>query len=220
MRAAIRERSPGVFQLDDRRLATRNLAPGRAVYGEPLLHIGGNEFRAWNPARSKLAAMIAKGVRTFPFHEKTRVLYLGAAHGTTASHVSDVCSSGVVYCVEFSPRSFRDLLAVCQHRPNMIPILADAGRPDKYAFLVDGVDTIYMDVAQRNQAEILLRNVRAFRPEHAILMIKARSVDVARNPKEVYTEVSAQLGKEVRVLELVDLAPFEEDHAACVVGRP
>ncbi|HLF23406.1 MAG TPA: fibrillarin-like rRNA/tRNA 2'-O-methyltransferase, partial [Burkholderiales bacterium] len=191
---------PNLVELDDRRVATVNLTPGRAIHREPLLWIDGREIRVMDPRRSKLAAMFVKGARTIPFGPKYHVLYLGAANGTTASHVSDLVPQGRVYCVEFSARSFRDLLNVCEPRANMIPIMGDAGRPDRYAAMVERVDTLYMDVSQRNQAEIFLKNVRQFRPRHGILMVKSRSIDVAREPKEVYAEVRAALEAEVRVV--------------------
>jgi len=41
----------------------------------------------------------------------SKVLYLGAASGTTVSHVSDIVGKdGIVYAVEFSHRSGRDLV--------------------------------------------------------------------------------------------------------------
>ena len=43
----------------------------------------------------------------------SKVLYLGAASGTTVSHVADlVGEEGLVYAVEFSHRSGRDLINV------------------------------------------------------------------------------------------------------------
>src|SRR5215472_16329221 len=91
-------------------LATRSIVPGETVYGEAIVKAGGDEYRIWDPFRSKLAAAVLKGLSKIPFHEKSRVLYLGAASGTTVSHVSDiVCSKGMVCCVEFAERSFRDL---------------------------------------------------------------------------------------------------------------
>ena len=122
---------PGVHRRDGR-LYTANAVPGTAVYGEALVRSEGVEYRAWDPYRSKLAALLLSGCRTLPLTERSKVLYLGAASGTTASHVSDIVSEGVVYCVEVSQRSFRDLVGVCESRRNMIPVLADAGSPAAY----------------------------------------------------------------------------------------
>ena len=44
----------------------------------------------WNPFRSKLAAAILGGVDKIHMKPGSKVLYLGAASGTTVSHVSDI----------------------------------------------------------------------------------------------------------------------------------
>jgi rRNA 2'-O-methyltransferase fibrillarin len=52
------------------------------------------------------------------------VLYLGAASGTSVSHVADIVGpEGTVYAVEFSHRSGRDLINMATHRTNVIPIV-------------------------------------------------------------------------------------------------
>jgi len=48
------------------------------------------EYRAWNPFRSKLAAAIMGGIGNIYIKPGSKVLYLGAASGTTVSHVSDI----------------------------------------------------------------------------------------------------------------------------------
>ncbi len=151
----------GVYQIKDK-LATLNMTPGRNVYGERLVQKDGNELRLWNPKRSKLAAAILNGLKTFPIKQDSHVLYLGAASGTTASHISDIATSGMVYCVEFSQRSFRDLIENTKERKNMIPILADARVPQSYSNLLESCDVIYQDVAQVNQAQILIDNARMY----------------------------------------------------------
>src|SRR5439155_1159038 len=171
--------APNVVALDDERIATRSLAPGQRVYDEDLLTIDGAEFRSWNPMKSKLGSYIVKGGRNFPFTEKSHVLYLGAANGTTPSHVSDIVSDGLLVAVEFSPRSFRDLLRVAGPRPNVVPILADAWRPELYERYLGKVDLVFQDIAQRQQAQIFAKNVNRFRPPWGILAVKARSVNVA-----------------------------------------
>lgn len=211
---------PGVFT-DGDRLYTLNSAPGHAVYGERLVSWEGNEYREWSVTRSKLAAFLRNGGTRFPFGEDSRVLYLGAASGTTASHVADVARRGTVFCVEFSPRSFRDLVEVCETRPNMVPLLADATRPSEYAFAVDRVTVVYQDVAQKGQGLILARNMREFSAPAGMLAVKSRSEDVTRHPREVYEMVRRQLRDEgLKVVESVPLDPMEKDHAMMVVERP
>ena len=162
-----------------KKLATKNLAPGcKAYVDEWVIEEGGTEYRVWDPYRSKLAAAILKGLKEIPIKNAAKVLYLGAASGTTASFVSDVVGAGGrVYCVEISSRPFRDLLLLCGKRPNMLPILADAREPSSYASLVSEVDVIYQDVAQPDQVDIFLKNVKMFLIEggRALLAIKAVS---------------------------------------------
>jgi fibrillarin-like pre-rRNA processing protein len=149
-----------------------------------------------------------------------RVLYLGAANGTTVSHVSDYVE--VVYAVEFAPRPMQDLLEVCRRRRNIIPLMADAARPEQYAPLVESVDLLYQDVAQPDQAAILLRNYVFLKPGGAlILMLKTRSVDVRKDPIDVFCDTIDILTLSgLIVKESKWLAPFHADHAAIVCIKP
>jgi len=205
----------GVYLLEDR-LATKSLAPGRRVYGERLESHGGVEYRLWSPGRSKLAAAILKGLSELPIKPGARVLYLGAASGTTPSHVSDIIGEGgTVFCVERSPVSMLKLLRVCETRVNMVPILADAFHCESYAPLLEKVDVIYQDIAQKAQAEILLRNSKLYLREkgHLMMAVKARAISSAKDPRAVIAEEISKLRPWCRVLEVLDLEPFERDHA-------
>lgn len=226
MRVIGHERFPGVYwvELEDktRKLATINLVPGVQVYGERLLEIEGVEYRVWDPYRSKLAAVILRGIKELPISAGTRVLYLGAASGTTASHVSDLVGpDGVVYCVEISSRPMRDLLFMCDRRTNVIPILADAAQPESYRTLIGEVDVIYQDVAQPEQTEILLANVRLFLPEdgHAVLALKARSIDVTKEPREIFREEMEKLEEKLEIIDAKLLDPYEKDHAMLLLRK-
>lgn len=185
------------------------------VYNERML--GG--ARVWEPYRSKLAALyhIGKGVELEP---SLRVLYLGAANGTTVSHVADYTE--VVYAVEFAPRPMQDLIEVARRRRNVIPIMADATRPEIYAPLIEPVDLVYQDVAQPDQASIAIRNGIFLRPGgHLILMLKTRSVDVRKDPSTVFGETITALNEAGFIVqEHVWLAPYHQDHAAIVCVKP
>ena len=54
--------SEGIFEVvkDKKQLATKNLDPGKVVYGEKLIPVEGVEYRTWDPRRSKLGAMVLK----------------------------------------------------------------------------------------------------------------------------------------------------------------
>lgn len=214
---------PAIYQatLEDgtQRLATKNLAPGKNVYGERLVRYEGVEYRLWDAFRSKLAASILKGLRNIPIKPNHRVLYLGAASGTTPSHVSDIVGDkGYVYCVEFASRSLRELVDnVCTFRPNMLPVLEDARFPEKYAMFINGkVDDVYCDIAQPEQAKILAANADMFLKDSGWIMlaVKAQSIDVTKEPSEVYRAEMKILEKSgFRIEELVHLEPYDKAHA-------
>lgn len=212
--------SPGVYT-DGAWLYTRNLVPGNAVYGEGLVRDGGIEYRKWDATRSKLAAYLKRGGRSWPFRATSSILYLGAGSGTTVSHLSDICPQGSIVAIEISPRVFRDLVSVAETRPNLIPILADATQPQSYRNHVGPVDIVYQDVAQRDQESIFLRNLEFLRPDGiGFLFVKARSVDVAARPADVYSRAREFLTtRGYDVIDLRELNPFEVDHAVLVVRR-
>jgi len=184
------------------------------VYSERML----GTARVWDPFRSKLAALYHKGTGV-EITAETRVLYLGAANGTTVSHVADYAD--VVYAVEFAPRPMQDLLEVARRRKNIVPIMADAIRPEQYAPLVEMVDLVYQDVAQPDQATIAIRNSAFLRVGgQIILMLKTRSVDVRKEPDVVFQEtVDALTSAGFVVQESLWLAPYHQDHAAIVCTR-
>ncbi|UCD13288.1 MAG: fibrillarin-like rRNA/tRNA 2'-O-methyltransferase [Thermoplasmatales archaeon] len=210
----------GVFT-EKNRLFTENLESCRGikVYNEILITSKKREFRSWNPYRSKLAAAILKRFRLV-IKPDSHILYLGAATGTTVSHVSDIVKHGVVYAVESSPVAVHELIKVSEKRSNIIPILGDANRPDRYSSLIPPVDLIYQDISQRNQADIFIKNVIRYlkKNSNGILMVKARSIDVSLKPKQAYKLVCSQLeDHRLKVIKTIDLTPYEKDHAAIFI---
>jgi fibrillarin-like pre-rRNA processing protein len=202
-----------------KRLATRNLVPGRNVYGERLIRFEGLEYRVWDAFRSKLAAAILKGIKTIPIKPDHKVLYLGAASGTTASHASDIVGEkGFVYCIEFASRSIRELVDnVCAFRPNMSPILEDARMPERYSMYITGkVDDIYCDIAQPEQAKVLADNADIFLKKSGwtMLAVKSQSIDVTKQPKEVYrSEIKVLENRGFNIEQVVNLEPYDKAHA-------
>jgi len=211
------------FEDGTEKLATKNLTPGKNVYGERLVSWLDMEYRVWDPFRSKLAAAILKGLKTVPIQPSHRVLYLGAASGTTASHISDIVGvDGHVYCVEFSARSIRELVNnVCVFRPNMAPLLEDARMPQRYAMYVSTVDDIYCDVAQPEQAKILADNADIFLKKKGwvILTVKSQSIDVTKEPLEVYRKETKTLRtRGFTIADMVNLEPYEKAHVIVVAN--
>jgi fibrillarin-like pre-rRNA processing protein len=169
-----------------------------------------------------LAAAIVKNLQSVPIKPGHRVLYLGAASGTTASHVSDIVGmEGHVYCVEFAARALRELVNnVCAYRLNMSPLLEDARLPEKYAMFVGSrVDDVYCDIAQPEQAKILADNADLFLKQSGWVMfaVKAQSIDVTEEPSEVYKrEMKVLENRGFRIEEVVHLEPYDIAHAMIV----
>uniref|UniRef100_A0A8C4R828 rRNA 2'-O-methyltransferase fibrillarin n=1 Tax=Eptatretus burgeri TaxID=7764 RepID=A0A8C4R828_EPTBU len=210
-------------------LVTKNMVPGEAVYGEKRITVEDAdtkiEYRAWNPFRSKLAAAILGGIDNIHMKPGTHVLYLGAASGTTVSHVSDVVGpDGLVYAVEFSHRSGRDLINVAKKRTNIIPIIEDARHPQKYRMLVGMVDVIFADVAQPDQTRIVAINAHHFLRNggHFVISIKANCIDSTAQPEAVFSqEVKKMQQENMKPQEQLTLEPYERDHAVVVgIYRP
>ncbi len=206
-----------------RRLATKNLAPGRTVYREKLITYNVDEYRLWDPFRSKLSAFILKGGSEICVKPGYTILYLGASTGTTVSHVSDIVGeSGKVYSVEFSARVMRALLEnLCKHRENIYPILADARFPERYPISTSEVEGVYCDVAQPEQAKILIENARIYLKNGGVVMIalKARSIDVTKPPNHVFNkEIKTLKSGGFKILQIFKLEHYDKDHAM-VVGR-
>ncbi|GAD98272.1 rRNA methyltransferase NOP1 [Paecilomyces variotii No. 5] len=212
-------------------LVTRNLTPGEAVYGEKRISVEAPsteedgattkvEYRVWNPFRSKLAAGILGGMDDIYMRPGSKVLYLGAASGTSVSHVADIVGpTGTVYAVEFSHRSGRDLIGMATHRTNVIPIVDDARHPLRYRMLVSMVDVIFADVAQPDQARIVGLNAHQFLKEGGgvIISIKASCIDSTAKPEVVFSrEVQKMREERIKPKEQLTLEPFERDH--CIVA--
>lgn len=224
-------RHEGVFiaRAKEDMLVTKNLLPGDSVYGEKRVSVDNPdaegqkiEYRVWNPFRSKLGAAVLGGVDNIHIKPGTKLLYLGAASGTTVSHCSDIVGpEGLVYAVEFSNRSGRDLVNVAKKRTNIIPIVEDARHPLKYRMVVGMVDTIFADVAQPDQARIVGINAQYFLKNggHFVISIKANCID-STAPAEAIFAAEVQKLKEMRFKphEQVTLEPYERDHAV-VVGE-
>jgi len=224
-----RHRHEGVFIAKgkgDDVLCTLNLDPGNAVYGEKRIAVEENEkkveYRVWNPFRSKLASAIVGGVEQIHIKPGSKLLYLGAASGTTVSHCSDIVGpTGTVYAVEFSHRSGRDLINVAKRRTNIVPIIEDARYPLKYRMLVPMVDVIFADVAQPDQGRIVGINAQYFLKNagHFVISIKANCIDSTVAAEAVFaSEIQKLKTMNFKPAEYVTLEPFERDHAV-VVGQ-
>ncbi|RLG60931.1 fibrillarin-like rRNA/tRNA 2'-O-methyltransferase [Candidatus Geothermarchaeota archaeon] len=199
-------------------LATKNLAPGIKVYGEEIVKLKGEEYRIWDPFRSKLAAAILKGMNMSLIRPGIKVLYLGASTGTTASHVSDIVGpNGKIFAVEIASRVMREFMSrVAAHRPNVYPLFFDARTPEEYSDVVGKVDVVYCDVAQPDETEIAINNCDFMLKSGGglYLAIKARSIDATKPPEEVFKIERRKLTeKGFKIMDIRHLYPFDKDHA-------
>ncbi len=200
------------------RVYTKNLDLNKTVYGERLIEQANIQYREWDPFRSKVCASILNRARNIYITPDSNILYLGAASGTTVSHISDLLTGkGKVYAVEFSARSLRELVQNCVDRENVIPILGDANHPYEYAPLISGsIDIIIQDVAQPNQSEILIKNAHRFlSPSKGryIYAIKARSIDTTGDPNQIFKNEMEKLEKSNLLTDnSINISNFQNDH--------
>lgn len=214
-----------VYETEERKkkvLFTINLTPGKKVYDEKLIKQDNNEYREWSDYSSKLAALILKGCPNIGLRKNNVVLYLGSASGTTVSHVSDIVGKeGFIFAIDFAPRVMRDLVFVCEERKNIAPILSDANKPENFIERVSEVDILYQDIAQKNQIDIFLKNIDLFLKDkgYALLAVKARSIDVTKNPKEIFKNVRKELEKYLTIIDFRLLEPYQKDHCMFVCKK-
>lgn len=218
----MKELSNGIFveEIGKKKIfLTKNLTEGN-VYGEKLFENG--KYRAIEPMQSKLGALLTKtnGKVILNVKKGNFILYLGASTGTTVSHFSDIVEiNGGVFAVESSPRVIRELVFLCEKRKNIAPILSDANHPEEYKDKVMKCDFLYQDVSQKNQVEIFVKNARMFlkKDSYCVLMLKARSINVAKEPKKIFEETEKKLKENgIKVLDKILLEPYQKDHCAFV----
>jgi len=205
-----------------KRIFTRSIHPGRPHFEERVVRNGNDEYREFDPQRSKLAAMIMKGCTNIGIRKDDLVLYLGSSHGYTPSFVSDIVGEeGLVFGVDPAPRVMRDFVFLAQKRKNLVPVLADANHPEEYIERVCQADIVYQDIAQKNQMDIFIRNCDLYLKKggYGLLAIKARSIDVKRNPNDIFVEIRKHLDRIFTVIDYKTLDPLEKDHCMIIVKK-
>lgn len=210
----------GIYKIDEK-FATINLVPGERVYGEELIKEKSVEYRIWDFYRSKPAAALKRRLKKLPLKKGMKILYLGIASGTTASHFSDIIGGeGIIYGIDIAERVLRELVPHAEKRGNIIPILADARKPEEYENqIIEKVDLVYEDIADPDQVQILIRNCEKFLKLNgfAMIAIKSQSIDVTKEPKAVYREALGKLEKHFEILDKVELDPYEKAHLFVVM---
>lgn len=213
-----------IFEIftDGKRIYTKSIAPKKVHFDERVVKEKKEEYREFDPRRSKLAAAIVKGCTNAGIRKDDVILYLGASHGYTCSFVSDmVGKNGLIFGIDPAPRVVRDLVFLSRDRKNIVPVLADANHLEEYIDKVCLADVVFQDIAQRNQAEIFIKNCKQFLKKggYGLLAVKARSIDVKRRPKGIFNEVRQKLENEFKVIDFKSLEPFEKDHSIIIVKR-
>ncbi len=205
------------------KLYSKNLVPGSKVYGEKLITFKGEEYREWDPYRSKLAAMILEKPSVDFLSSELKCLYLGASSGTTISHLSDIVYNGVIYGVEFAERSMRQLIQNTNNRKNIVPILGDANFPEKYANSVfTNIDLVYQDIAQPNQAQIAIANCSYYLKDKGtlILAIKSQSIDSIQKPEKIYVQEKKILEKAgYKISEIFNIHKYAANHIILIAHK-
>jgi fibrillarin-like pre-rRNA processing protein len=206
-----------VVDRDERReFWTEAVGDPPPVYGERWTDVSDRRYRLFEPTRSKLAAALVKGWSGDLPSPGESWLYLGAATGTTASHVADLVGpEGRVYAVERSLRPFARLLALAERWPNLRPILADARDPAGYLPLVPPVDGMYVDIAQADQLEIVRRNAEMLlRGDGARLLIALKTASMGRHRSASGHRESSEatLANTIALYPSVALEPFHRGH--------
>lgn len=213
-----------VFEIYEQRgrIYTKSILPGKIFFDEKVAKEGSAEYREFDPKRSKLAAAILKGSTNIGIRKNNVILYLGASHGYTCSFVSDIVGpEGLIFGIDPAPRVIRDLIFLAEQRKNIVPLLADANHPEEYLERISSADIVYQDIAQRNQSDIFIRNCRLYLEPggYGLLAVKARSIDIKRNPKDIFNEIRRELEKEFTVIDFRFLEPYQLDHCMIIVKK-
>ena len=217
-----------------RGLWSRNAVKGKQVREERLRRDGKIEWRSWNPKSSKLGAAIirtsgdASNLLPSP---GSHVLYIGAGHGTTISHLHDhVCGAGnhhggSIVAVDLSSRCMRDLVSLAEKRPGLIPVLADARKLDDYSvFIPNRVPWILQDVSQAGQVELMLKVCDRFLDSNGIALLSLKAASerwISGGDEARFSDAESKiLDSEMILVERIDLRGLEDQHVMFVLQKP
>lgn len=215
----LEEIQPGIFEREGL-IYTENPDSGNSFYGENLIEVDGTEYRRWVGKRSKVGAAIQNGMDV-ELRPDMDVLYLGAASGTTVSHFSDILEDGVIVGLEYSDTVIKGLVNLAESRDNIAPVLGNARNPEEYDEYLDEYDYVFQDISQKDQAEIFLKNCRAYLKDDGagLLAIKARSISDALPAEEIFDQVKEKISDEMEIVDEVGLDPYENDHLVIKVRK-
>jgi len=101
--------------------------------------------------------------------------------------------------------------------------MEDASHPERYSVILaqNSVDLLYQDIAQRNQLDILLKNLHYLRSDgHIVFMVKTRSISQEITPVDIVRSIKREMVEvpNITAIASIDLAPYQKDHFA-IIGR-
>ena len=218
---------------DRRAIWSINSTPKSSVYGESLKRFEGTEYRRWDPNRSKLGAglMRTKYDKSNLLPKKgSTVLYLGAGHGTSISHLYDhLCGQnnihgGRIVAVDLASRCLRDLTHLAKTRPGLVPVLGDARKHSAWGVLVPRrVDWLFQDVAQSGQVDIFIAACKRFLNLDGIGLLSlkaARERWTGEDEQHLFSSVEEKLSENgFEIEESIELTGYEDNHVLFVARR-
>jgi len=162
--------------------------------------------------------------------EGTTVLYLGAGHGTSISHLYDhLCGQdnelgGRLVAVDLASRCLRDLTHLAKTRPGLVPILGDARKHSAWGVLVPRrVDWLFQDVAQSGQVDIFIAACKRFLNIDGIALLSLKAASerwTGEGEEALFASVEDKLrdsGFEIE--ESIELTGYEDNHVLFVTRR-
>jgi fibrillarin-like pre-rRNA processing protein len=204
----------GIYS-DGKNIYTKNLTPGKKVYGERLIREGGEEYREWDAYRSKYGAGIKNGLAQSIFSNGCTAIYLGSAEGTTVSHVSDIVGEGgAIFCIDISEIAMNKLAKLAEVRENLYPILSDAQLTQNYKeYFENKADAMFQDISQRNQADIFIRNAQFLKKGgFGLLALKTKCISQSETKEDILVSEKKILEKEFDIIQTIRLEPYEKHH--------
>ncbi len=166
---------------------------------------------------SKLTTLRKK--TELPIKEDSKILYIGASHGVTVNLLSDLVPKGHIFAVEISPLTIQNLLFLADKKKNISPIIADANKPETYKDLITEVDLIYQDIAQKNQIEILFKNLQFLKKDgFIILMLKLKSISSTLPNEKIFQKAKDELSKKLKIVNIY-VIETHKDHVAFILNQ-
>ena len=198
-------------------------------FGESRQRRKGDTWRAWDPRRSKISAGIVAskvGVGDWLPLPGESILYLGAGHGQTLSHIHDLTfledKSRIIAC-EISSRCLRSLRSAAETRVGIYPVLIDARRIDLIGQTIDTpVDVVIQDVSQADQARMFARACNLLTPSgRGLLSLKLASErgGMPMAEKSLNEAKSMIQGYGLTIDEVINIERWQRGHRLIIVRR-